>query len=234
MKEALTRRGANPDKVFVVLNVSLAHHPAPVLPNPADRSATVQLRMVTHGTIIKRYGHRQLIEAMPHVLKEIPDARLEILGKGEYRATLEEMVAASNLQQHITFGGFVPDDDLVNRLRQSHFGIVSLEQNPEADLVHTHKMFEYIALGMPVVISRTSAVRAYFEENELAFYDPGDPKDLARVMVELARDPGRRHRLAANALRKLQWYSAAKQKRIYADRVDRLIGAYTMAISSAK
>ncbi|MFN8419522.1 MAG: glycosyltransferase family 4 protein [Anaerolineae bacterium] len=224
MKEAVVKRGADPDKIVIILNVSSAHHPTPVLPDPNDNSAAENLRMVTHGTIIKRYGHTQLIQAMPHLLKEIPNAKLEILGKGEYRPTLEKLVADLKLEDHVNFAGFVKDEELVERLRRNHFGIVSLEQNPEADLVHTHKMFEYIELGIPVVISRTVAARAYFEEDELAFYDPHSPEDLARVMVEMARDPQRRYQHAVKALKRIEGYSAEEQRRIYVDCVEKLVG----------
>jgi glycosyltransferase involved in cell wall biosynthesis len=233
MKNAITKRGANPDKILVILNVSLVHRPEPILPDPNDDSAATQLRVVTHGTIIERYGHRQLIEAMCYVLKIIPTAHLAILGRGEYQPTLERMVEELNLQQHVSFAGFVPDDVLVGQLRRSNLGIVPLEQNPETDLVHTHKMFEYIALGIPVVISRTVAARAYFEEDELAFYDPGSPKDLARVLVELALDPRRRYQLAVNALKKLELYSPDKQRRAYADRVEKLVAPAMTSVSSS-
>jgi glycosyltransferase involved in cell wall biosynthesis len=222
MKEAVVKRGADPARIFVILNVSSVDYPPPVMPDPNDHSAATQLRMVTHGTIIKRYGHRQLIEAMPYVLAEIPDARLEIFGKGEYRQVIEQMVADKNLQAHVSFAGFVPDSELVERLRRAHFGIVSLELNPEANLVHTFKMFEYINLGIPVVISRTAAARAYFDEDELAFYDPNDPQDLARVMIELARDPQRRYDMAVKALRKFEQYNADTQQKIYLENVEKL------------
>jgi glycosyltransferase involved in cell wall biosynthesis len=48
-------------------------------------------------------------------------------------------------------------------------------------------------------MSRLKAIRHYFSEDALAYFEPNNPDDLAGQMVRLYRDPKLRARLAARA-----------------------------------
>lgn len=224
MRQAMIGRGAEPHKIAVMLNTSRLKNWRPVSPPPPDQSISGGLRVVTHGTVIKRYGHDVLIDAMALVVKELPDAHLEIMGKGEWIPDLQAQVERLGLRENITFAGFLPDDVLIERIMAAHIGAVTLVQNPEADLVHTHKMFEYMQLATPMVISRTLAVASYFNDDQMRFFTPGDARALANAILELARDPGLRHRLAVNGLAMYERCSIPKQRAIYLDLVESTLG----------
>jgi glycosyltransferase involved in cell wall biosynthesis len=100
-------------------------------------------------------------------------------------------------------------------LMAAHIGVVPLVKNPESDLVHTFKMYEYMQLAIPIVISRTTGVTWYFNDDVMAFFEPGDPGDLADKIIDLARDPNRRYRLAKHALQAYEEHSPEKQREAY-------------------
>lgn len=225
MRRALISRGADPRKIAVMLNTSRLKHQRPIQPPAPDQPLEGGLRVVTHGTVIKRYGHDVLIDALALVIEELPDARLDIIGKGQWLPELRAQVERLDLGDHVTFSGFVPDDELVERIMNAHIGAVTLAQNPEADLVHTHKMYEYMQLATPLVISRTSAVASYFSGDAMRFFTPGDARSLADAILELARDPALRHRLAVNGLRMYELCSITKQRAIYLNLVEAVLGA---------
>jgi len=52
---------------------------------------------------------------------------------------------------------------------------------------------------LPVLVSRLKAIRHYFSEDALAFFEPNDASDLAKQMVRLYRDQPLRARLVTNA-----------------------------------
>ncbi len=215
MRKALISRGGDPNKIDVILNVSVVHtRRAPTLPDP-EAPIDGHLRVVTHGSIIRRYGHDVLIDAMVHVTKELPDARLEIMGDGPWVGDLKAQVKRLGLENVVTFAGFLPHNDLIDRLMSAHIGAVTLVKNPESDLVHTFKMYEYMQLGIPMVISRTTGVASYFSDDTMAFFEPGNARDLADAIIDLARDPNRRYRLAKNALQAYNEHSPARQKAEY-------------------
>lgn len=224
MRETFVRRGANPAKIEVMLNVAdPALFADPVLPDP-EAQPNSHFRIVNHGTIKERYGHETLIEAMAYLVEEVPGARLEIMGAGPLRPELEAMVRELGLEGIVTFAGFVPDDELMERLRSAHCGTVPLIRTPETELIHTFKMYEYMALGLPVVISRTAAVDAYFDDSTLCFFEPGDARDLASALAQLSNDVVLRHCLANNALKWYQLYGPAQQRAIFREVVGKLVG----------
>ncbi len=230
MRQALISRGADGDKIAVMLNTSYLQTPRPITPPPPDQVIDGPLRIITHGTVIKRYGHEVLIDAMALVITELPNARLEILGKGQAVPDLQAQVERLGLGDYVTFSGFVPDEVLVERIMAAHIGAVTLMQNPEADLVHTFKMYEYMQLATPMVISATSAVTSYFSSDTLRFFQPGDARSLADALLELARDPALRHRLAVNGLRVYEQCSIPKQRALYRSLVERVLASATPLI----
>ncbi|MCA9907755.1 MAG: glycosyltransferase family 4 protein [Anaerolineae bacterium] len=222
MKQAVIKRGAKAEKVFIMLNYG-QFDLEPVLPDPNEDTSS-EFRIITHGTIIKRYGHDILIKAMPYVLEKLPHARLEIMGKGEFRPELEALVKTLGLEDSVTFGGFVSKDELLRRLRRAYLGAVTIVRNPEADLVHTYKMFEYMAMGKPIVISRTTAAEYYFDDTMLCFFDAGSPQALADAIVDLAENPEKRLSLAKNALNGLERFSLEKQRQNVRQMIDYVLG----------
>lgn len=224
MRAAFLARGAAPDKLFVMLN---AANPAlfrnPVLPNPTIQSNS-KFHIVTHGTITKRYGHEVLLQALALAAPQVPGIHLEIMGLGDRPEWLTKLITALDLQEKVTIAEFLPAQELVRRLRRADCGVVPVVKNVDTDLVHTYKMNEYMALGIPAIVTRTRAVEAYYDNTCLEFVESGDVRGLAEAMVRLARDPQRRYDLAQHALQAYKRYAAPKQKERYTQVVRQLTG----------
>ena len=68
--------------------------------------------IVSVGRLVHRKGQDVLIEAMPHLLKEIPDAHLVLIGEGPYRGYLETRVKNLGIDSQVTFIGRITYVDL--------------------------------------------------------------------------------------------------------------------------
>ncbi|MSX70759.1 MAG: glycosyltransferase, partial [Actinobacteria bacterium] len=68
------------------------------------------------GRLVHRKGQDRLIEALPQILKEIPNAHLLIVGDGPYKAYLEKLVDKLDLKEDVTFVGRVLYEKLPNFL----------------------------------------------------------------------------------------------------------------------
>jgi len=81
-------------------------------------------------------------------------------------------------------------------------------------LVHTNKMFEYMALQRPVIMSRLDAVAAYMTDDAALYFDSGNHQELAEKIVEIARDPGAaeaRVQRANELYRKQRWENEKRE-----------------------
>jgi glycosyltransferase involved in cell wall biosynthesis len=219
LKDNFVSHGADPGKITVVLNVpdprlfeseteetNLGRQPA-----PADGRFT----LICHGAIEERYGHDTMLQAVAAVKSSIPGLQLRITGNGSYRDEFLAQMESLGLQDHVHYLGYVPLSQLVTELSRADIGIVAQKASPYSHLVHTGKMYDYLAFGKPVIASRLRAVQAYFDEDSLRFFEPGNAEDLSEAILDLYQHPNKRLRLARNASLLYERYKWEHQRTAY-------------------
>ena len=151
-------------------------------------------RLVTHGTLVRRYGIETLLRAMASLLTDIPNIHLDILGDGSYRGRLESLTDELGLRPHVTFTGWLPRyEQVAPRLAMAHVGV-----NPIwTDFQLCNKLVDYLALGMPAISTDCEALIPYLDDSEVSFVPPRDVQALADAIAKLYRDEKYRFRLAA-------------------------------------
>jgi len=215
LKDAYVSRGARPDKIRVVLNAPDESFLERAEAHAPDTSREDGFRLICHGAIEERYGQDTLLEAIALVKEQIPGLRLRILGKGTYVDAMLAKRKQLGLEDCVDYLGYVPLEQMIHELQAADVGIVGQKSSPYSNLVHTGKMYEYIALGKPVLASRLRAVEAYFGEDALAYFEPGNPQSLAEGLLCLYSHPEKRELLASNAQLLYRQYCWDKQKEIY-------------------
>jgi phosphatidylinositol alpha-1,6-mannosyltransferase len=61
--------------------------------------------IVSVGRLVHRKGQDHLIQAMPEILKRVPDAHILMVGQGPYLSHLKKLVQELNLVDHVSFIG---------------------------------------------------------------------------------------------------------------------------------
>lgn len=205
MKNNYIKRGASPSKISVILNVpNLEFNPDSFKKFYRNRDDEKVLSLITHGTIIKRYGQDVVIKAISLLKDKIPTIQLNILGRGNYETVLKKLVSDLNLKGYVHFYGYIPFVDMIKMIAKADIGIVPVEKNRYSDLVHTNKMFEFIAMRKPVIISRTKAVEDFFDSDDscLKYFESGNEEDLARCIIELYNNTEKRKEMVKKAYEK--------------------------------
>ena len=59
-------------------------------------------------------------------------------------------------------------------------GIIPNQRNIFAEINTPTRIFEYLALGKPVIAPRAAGIQDYFDTTALIFFELGDSEDLAR------------------------------------------------------
>ncbi len=167
--------------------------------------------LVSHGSILERYGYQTIARALKLIETKIHNFRLLIVGEGEYKREIERLVKDLRLEERVKFTGYVPFDEIPMIIGRADIGIVPiLCKYPTLP----NKLFEFIALGIPTIASALPTMKAYFHDNSVMFFEAGNEKDLARCILELYQNPAKRKSLVANASKiheKYRWLEMKKE-----------------------
>lgn len=156
---------------------------------PAEAPVVVCVARLT-----ARKGQDTLIQAWPHVLHDVPDARLLLVGDGPHRQALERLTDAKGVRHAVTFAGPVPwaeippyfnAGDVFASPCRTRFG--GLE--PEALGI---VFLEAQASGLPVIVGDSGGAPDAVLHGETGYVvDPYNPVAVAAKVSGLLRDPER-------------------------------------------
>lgn len=216
LKQIMEGRGIPNSKMSLILNVpeenifNLQTFP----PKGQERG---DFQVITHGSLLEKYGVQMLIKAVPLLIPHIPELKVEVVGDGEYRPYLEGLVRALGVEDYVHFAGFVPMEKVPSFISQADIGVVCtlIEMLPT-------KLFEYAALGKPIIASAFPAMKDYFNNGAVMYYEPGDEHELAHCILELYANPESRAALATSAAAIYQRYRWSTLKYEYLKVFERL------------
>ena len=72
--------------------------------------------IISVGRLVHRKGQDRLIEAMPEILRKVPNAHLLLVGEGPYKNHLDKLVSKLSIKDHVTFAGRIMYENLPSYL----------------------------------------------------------------------------------------------------------------------
>jgi glycogen(starch) synthase len=151
--------------------------------------------IVYAGRLEAEKGVQTLIDAMPLLRRERPTARAVVIGTGGAEQDLRSLVRRRRLGNVVSFAGFVSDDDLRATVGAADAAVVPSLYEPFGFVA-----LEAMALGAPLVAARTGGLADIVDEGRTGLlFQPGDPADLADVLVDVLAHPRRARARAATA-----------------------------------
>jgi glycosyltransferase involved in cell wall biosynthesis len=225
VRQALVERGLSPSKIDVVMNFADTRLFDARLREAPPAPDTDRFVVVFMGTLAFRYGVDVAIDAIAQVRRRVPHVRLKVIGDGEERPALEARVAERGLQDHVEFAGQVPIDRIPATAWPAHVGIAPHRRDRLYDMCFPSKIYDYLALGLPVVAAWTESLAYYYGADTVEFFDSGDAAGLADRIVALRDDAGRVAALRRNGAAFLEAHNWAVERDRYLAIVHRLTGA---------
>ncbi len=131
------------------------------------------------------------VDVFVRALARLPGVRGLVVGGGN-DADMRRVVALADecgVRSRITFTGFVARADVPSRLAEADLFVLPTLDTPSARYTSPLKMFEYMALGRPIVATDLPPVREVLTDGENArLVPPGDAAALAAASQELLDD----------------------------------------------
>jgi glycosyltransferase involved in cell wall biosynthesis len=190
MRDRLLGLGVSADKVHVVINSpSLARFDPTAHPRRAFREDG-PLRLVYAGGLTPTYEVDVAIRAVAAIATDRPDldVRFDLYGRGDTESALRELAATLGVTERVTFHGRIPIDDVPAVVAAADVGIATTRRDPFTDLSLSTKVYEYAAMGKPVVATRLPMVERTFPHGTVTTYEPGDAASMASAIAALADD----------------------------------------------
>lgn len=155
--------------------------------------------MIYPGTLNAHQGIDVGIRAFARLSENFPCAEFHIYGEGSAKSQLVSLTRFLQRTQQIRFYDMVPKSRLPALLSEYDLGIVpkraSCSFGNEAE---STKILELMAVGVPVVVSKTKIDSFYHSEETVQFFESDNDANLAECIRSLVNNPAVRHRLVAN------------------------------------
>jgi glycosyltransferase involved in cell wall biosynthesis len=176
-KDDLVGMGFDPGKIAIIHNGVQAVE-------PSSRPQPSSPQILCMGRLTRQKCVDAVLRAMPAVLRQFPEARLDIVGQGPDRTRLETLAWSLKLANHVRFHGYLPGpvrDEIASRawiaVCPSSFegwGVTAMESS---------------ARGLPVVASNVHGLRDSVRHGETGLLVPvDDPQALAQALCSVLAD----------------------------------------------
>lgn len=176
-----------------------------VIPNGVDlqkfpvKNRNIKNTIITVSRLVEKNAIDILIQAFAEVRKQMPDARLLIIGDGPLRSNLQSLAGDG-----VTFAGSLPNEQVPHQLAQA-----SIFVRPSRSEGLGISFLEAMAVGLPVVATRVGGIPDFLEHEKTGLFAAvDDSEDVAKQIIRLLKDDALYNQLAENG-RKLieQTYS---------------------------
>lgn len=129
------------------------------------------------------------IRAMGHLTNE--RATLRLVGTGDRESELRRLTDELGLRDRVEFTGLVPREEVPALLREATIGIAPLRDTEELSYAMPTKVYEYMASGLPTVVTGRGEVKHFIEVSGGGVHVENDPEEIAALLDELLADEKR-------------------------------------------
>jgi glycosyltransferase involved in cell wall biosynthesis len=211
-------------KIEIVMNAPLENlFPLRLPKTISARDRTTPFVIMYHGTLVERHGLHIALQAIKKLVPDFPGISFHIYGAETpyLNETIFHLIEQLSLGDRVHYHGEQPQDVIADAIARSDLGLIPNLESAFTRINFPTRIFEYLALGKPVIVPRSPGITDYFSTENMLFFHWGDgreqdalstqirwvfehPKET-RVLVEKGQEVYRRH----------AW---ARQRTIFIDR----------------
>jgi glycosyltransferase involved in cell wall biosynthesis len=185
-RRIFSTRSCKAEKIIVVMNAP----DSKIFPFRAakDQASVKQANggpfvFMYHGSLVERNGLDLAVEALALAREKMPAAELRVFGPSTpFLERVMETVRSKGMQDIVHYLGPRRLEDLVHEIEACDVGVIPNQRNPFTDINTPTRIFEYLAIGKPVIAPNTLGIRDYFDDESLVYFEPGNAQSLASQM----------------------------------------------------
>jgi len=182
------------------------------------KKTSKSVKIVIHaGSLSPERGGDIMLEAFKTVKEVVQGARLLLIGDftTPYGLNLKRKVIKYGLEDSVTLVDYLPHEQVLEYIAKSDVGLSLLQPVPKFMKNIPQKIFEYMACGVPSVISDLPPVRPFIETSQAGILvSPSNPVKIAESIVFLLQHPEEARKMGESGRRAvLEEYNWEKESK---------------------
>ncbi|BAY33439.1 glycosyltransferase [Nostoc carneum NIES-2107] len=184
----LKEQNLNPNKIsllpctFDISNFKIVSKPNYLLEQYRLKPEQPVILTVARLAETERYkGYDQILLALPKIRQIIPDVHYVIVGKGNDRSRIEQLIAKLGLEDCVTLAGFVSDEQI-----SDYYNLCDVFAMPSKREGFGIVYLEALACGKPALGgNKDGAIDALCHGELGALVNPDDIEEIAQALIEI-------------------------------------------------
>ena len=183
-KRIFSARSCPAEKIAVVMNAPdsrIFPERTAQMNGVPNRAANKPFVIMYHGSLVERNGLDVAVDALAKVRRVIPNAELKVFGTpSPFLDRVMEQARNKGVHDAVRYLGRKYLEEIVSEIDSCDLGIIPNHRNAFTDINTPTRVFEYLAMGKPLIAPSTQGIRDYFNNESLLFFEAGNSDDLAR------------------------------------------------------
>lgn len=226
-RDLFISRGCPKDKIHIVMNspqeTIFQTNNKKVKKNGKGKRS--QFTIMYHGTISEWKGLNTALKAINLARDQIPNIVFDVYGEGDFVQAFLEYVEELNLKDVVSYHGHVSLENIARAIETKDVGLIPNNSSPFANINLPTRIFEYLCMRKPVIVSRTKGVLDYFYEESLHYVEPGSAESLAERIIEVYKNPSRSRAVLERGIAVYQAHRWEVERQHFVELITDLIGA---------
>ena len=152
------------------------------------------------GSLNRHQGLDIAVNAFQLFAADLPDAEFHIYGEGGTIDEIRALIDGFGLKDRVRLSPPLPIHRIAQVMADADVGIVPKRDDSFGGEAFSTKILEFMALGVPLIVSATRIDRHYFDDTMVRFFESGNVEDLSRAMREAHSQGARNQELALRSL----------------------------------
>ncbi len=186
----LAQAGVSPERIRVIHNVPDSHVPLPHV-TLGQPTPSAPLLLVFVGQVSRMRCLDRVLEGLARLDdKQRATVKLLVVGDGEELPHLRRLAGTLGLTNQVEFFGWQPVSKIAKTLAgQRCVGIVPHHVNELTDMTVPNKLFDYMAMGLPVLVTSARPLRRIVEAEQCGWVVLDTAADMARGLRVILETP---------------------------------------------
>ena len=218
--DRLLSRSVRPEKLTTIRNF-----PDPRIFHPCPRDDKKEKFLIVYPGSLNWYqGVDVAIKAFARVANHMPGAEFHIYGEGAAKPSFLELANSLGLSDRVLFCPSLSAKEIAKVMASADLAIEPKQaRSAFANEASSMKILEFMAVDVPLIVSRTRIHSYYYDDSMVKFFTPHDDAELAGYILELYKNANLRKQFVENARKYFATNNWNVKKQDYLGLVDWLV-----------